>query len=81
LCNFSRKKEKKKNGRSGAIRLDYPIFGATTDDFHICTHPVAITLEVGHVPAGADHCVQPGKQKLNSELYMLWAKIYNNSQN
>jgi hypothetical protein len=26
---------------------------------------VAIPLEIGHVPTGADHCVQQGKRKQN----------------
>jgi hypothetical protein len=54
-------KKKVKNGRPGAIRLGHTLFGGSAAHFRITYHPFATTLEVGHDPAGADHCVQPGK--------------------
>jgi hypothetical protein len=52
-----------KNGHPAAIRLDYPLFRGRAAHFLFCARPIAITLEVGHVPTGTDHCVQPGKTK------------------
>jgi hypothetical protein len=59
------KKKEVKNGHPGAIRLDHTIFSRSFAHFHIRVRAVAIPLAIGHVPTGADHRVQQGKQLSN----------------
>jgi hypothetical protein len=77
VCSIKISKKRRKNGRTGAIRLGHPLFGGISANFHIPACPIAIPLEVGHLQTRTDHCVQPGKQKQNLKSLKIRKNLTN----